>query len=62
MERTDLIPIMEAADRLGMNNLTLRRWIKKGFVTAFEDPAGHIYLTEEQVANFIQPFRVKEVA
>jgi len=46
-----LLSIGNAAEQLGISIDTIRRWEKKGRITAYRSPGGHRYFKKDELAN-----------
>ena len=61
MQKKKLLSIGEASQYLGLSRDTLRRWEKKGKITAFRSPTNRRYYTKEQLDKLIKgPSEIKK--
>ncbi len=60
MQRKKLLSIGKASHYLGISRDTLRRWEKKGKITALRSPTNRRYYTKEQLDKLINKPSSKE--
>ena len=53
-EKEDLIPISEAAELLGVNIITLRRWDESGRLSSIRSDGGHRYYRRKDIEVFLK--------
>jgi excisionase family DNA binding protein len=57
-EKRQLLTISEAADRLGVNQKTLRSWADKGFVAHVRTPTGYRRFEPSVIEQLIADMQV----